>query len=135
MKKTTTGLKRTLFLPFILTAIVVGIVVICYLWLIRSGLPGNADFYRQRAKYESIVAKAKAFQLTPGAQTQTTVDGFVVDIGRSQTGSYTVTITTVDMHHAGMYGYVFSDDQLTPHRNGNYPDYEEVDNPGDMPFV
>ena len=59
----------------------------------------------------------------------------MVDIGRGPSGSYTITITTVDWHHAGMYGYVFSDVQLTPHPNVNYPNYQSVDNPGDMPFV
>jgi hypothetical protein len=104
-------------------------------WQIGSGSPGNADFYLNRSKYESIVAKAKSLSLVPGAQTHTKVDGLAVDIGRSQSGSYTVTITTVDLHHAGTYGYVFSDVQLTPHPNVNYPDYQSVDNPGDMPFV
>lgn len=104
-------------------------------WQIGSGSPGNADFYRNRGKYESVVAKAKSLSLVPGAQTHTKVDGLVVDIGRSQSGSYTVTITTVDLHHAGIYGYVFSDVQLTSHPNLNYPDYQTVDNPGDMPFA
>jgi hypothetical protein len=127
-------LKTLWWLVAVLLLLVCGIGVYAA-WLIRSGLPGHADFYLNRGKYESIVARAKSVSLAPGAQTQTHLDGLVVDIGRSQSGSYTITITTVDWHHAGMYGYVFSDAQLTPHANVNYPDYQSVDNPGDMPFV
>jgi hypothetical protein len=41
----------------------------------------------------------------------------------------------VDWNHAGVYGYVFSDVPLIPHPNQNYPDYDCIDNPGDMPFA
>jgi len=127
-------LKKFWWLVAILIVLVCGTGVYAA-WLIKSGLPGNADFYLNRRKYESMVARAKSVSLAPGAQTQTRLDGLVVDIERSQSGSYTVTITTVDWHHAGMYGYVFSDAPLTPHPNVNYPNYQSVDNPGDMPFV
>ena len=104
-------------------------------WQLGLGLPGHADFYLHRGKYEGVVAKAKALPLAPEAQTSTSVDGLRVDIGRSPSGSYTVTITTADWHHAGAYGYVFSDVPLSPYPNANYPDYQSVENPGDMPFV
>lgn len=104
-------------------------------WQLGFGLPGHADFYLNQSKYEVIVAKAKALPLEPGAQIRTRVDGLTVDVRRSPEGPYTMTITTVDWHHAGTYGYVFSDTPLTPHPNENYSDYLSVDNPGDMPFL
>lgn len=58
-----------------------------------------------------------------------------MNAARNASGSYTLTITTVDWNHAGVYGYVFSDVPLTAHPNQNYPDHPEVDNPDDMPFV
>ena len=104
-------------------------------WQLWPGLPGNADFHLHRAKYEGVVAKAKALPLAPGAQTGAVFDGLKVDVGRSTSGSYTVTITTTDWHHAGAYGYVFSDVPLAPRPYPHYPDFQGVDNPGDMPFV
>ena len=103
-------------------------------WQLGFGLPGNANFYLHQSKYRSIVATAKTLPLEPGAQTSTRVDGRLVNVGRSQSGSYTVTITTVDWNHAGVFGYVFSDEPLSPHPNENYPDFESVDNPVEMPF-
>ena len=125
-----------IWLPLLaLPLLVFGVVAVYSVWLINSGSPGNVDFYWRRTRYESIAAKARAVALTPGTQTQTTVDGFKVDIQRLETGSYTLTITTLDLHHAGTYGYVFSDLPLTAHPNVHYPNFQEVDNPGDMPFA
>jgi hypothetical protein len=103
--------------------------------LVRSGLPGNVDFYLHQRRYERIVAMSKGFPLAVGAETQTTLDGLKVDVARNTSGTYTITITTVDWHHAGVYGYVFSDAPLSPHPNSNYPNEQSVDNPGDLPFV
>jgi hypothetical protein len=103
-------------------------------WHLSVGRPGHADFYLHRSRYESIVRSVKQMPLAIGAQTTTHVDGLLVNVARSQSGSYVVTITTIDWHHAGVYGYVFSDVSLTPHPNANYPDLPSVDNPGDMPF-
>src|SRR5258706_420074 len=135
MKRARTGSKRLWRLSLALPLLIFAMVILIALWLITSGSPGNADFYWQRARYVNMVAKIKAMPLTPGSETHTTVDGCKVDIRRNSAGSYTITITTADLHHAGVYGYVFSDVPLTPHPNANYPDYQEVDNPGDMPFV
>src|SRR4051812_35220960 len=74
-------------------------------WRVAVGTPGDADFYLRRGRYEGVVAKAKALPLAPGAQTSASLDGLKVDVGRSPSGSYTVTITTADRHHAGAYGY------------------------------
>ena len=104
-------------------------------WRIALDSPGNADFYLRRGRYEGVVAKAKALPLAPGARASAMVDGLKVDIGRSPSGSYTVTITTADWHHAGAYGYVFSDTPLVPRPDANYPDHQGVENPGDMPFA
>lgn len=104
-------------------------------WQVASGSPGNADFYLNRGEYESIVAKSKAVPLAPGGQTHTSVGGRAVDIALSPKGSYTVTIKTVDRGHMGAYGYVFSDEPLTPRPDANYPGYSGVENPGDMPFT
>ncbi|MFL6333548.1 MAG: hypothetical protein ACJ754_09595 [Pyrinomonadaceae bacterium] len=104
-------------------------------WQFRLGLPGNADFYLHRAKYEGVVARAKALPLEPGAQTSAVIEGLKVDVGRGASGSYTVTITTADWHHAGLYGYVYSDAPLAPRPDSNYPDQQGVENPGDMPFA
>jgi hypothetical protein len=104
-------------------------------WQLWLGLPGHADFYLHRAKYEGVVAKARALPLEPGAQTTTVIEGLKVDVGRGTSGSYTVTITTADWHHAGAYGYVYSDAPLAPRPDPNYPDQRGVDNPGDMPFA
>ena len=104
-------------------------------WQIGYGLPGNVNFYLRQGKYRSIVARARSISLSPGDRTTTNLEGLRVDVGRNPAGSYTVTITTVDWHHAGTYGYVFSDEPLTPHPNVNYPDLRTVDNPGNMPFA
>lgn len=135
MKQRRTGWKKSWLLLLVLPVLGLGLAVVLTVSLIYSGLPGNTDFYLHQAKYQSIVAKAKALPLAPGAQTHTTLDGLRVDVGRNPSGSYTVTITTVDWHHAGVYGYVFSDLPVTPQPAENYPDSQSVDNPGDMPFV
>src|SRR6476469_4523651 len=101
---------------------------------VTSGAPGNADFYLNRGKYEGIVAQSKAMILAPGGQTRASVDGLAVDIALSAKGSYTVTITPLERGHMGSYGYVFSDEPLTPRPDANYPGYSGVENPGDMPF-
>jgi hypothetical protein len=103
-------------------------------WQLAFSLPGHSDFYLHQSKYRSIVTRVKALPLAAGAQTSTRIDGLLVNAARSASGSYTVTITTVDWNHAGVYGYVFSDVPLSPHPNQNYPDSLSVDNPGDMPF-
>jgi hypothetical protein len=102
---------------------------------ISSGQPGNVDFYLHQDRYLNIVTRAKALQVAAGAQVRTTIDGLLVDVARGLSGTYTITITTVDWNHAGVYGYVFSEVPLIPHPNQNYPDYDCVDNPGDMPFA
>lgn len=135
MSQTRIRRKKALLVLLGLTALALGLFLIFTIWLIRTGLPGNIDFYLHQRRYESIVAHAKALPLAPGAETHTTWDGLKVDVGRNQSGSYTVTITTVDWHHAGVYGYVFSDLPLTPHPNEQYPESQSIDNPGDMPFV
>lgn len=104
-------------------------------WQFTFGRPGNSDFYLHQSKYKNIVARVKELPLTAGAQTTTRIDGLLVNVVRSASGSYTLTITTVDWNHAGVYGYVFSDVPLAPHPNENYPDHQTVDNPGDMPFA
>jgi hypothetical protein len=118
----------------ILTASVVVLAVGLIIWQLGSGRPGLVDFYLHQSKYRNIVTKVKSLPLAANAQTNTHVDGLLVNVARSASGSYTVTITTVDWNHAGVYGYVFSDEPLTPHSNENYPDFQSVDNPGDMPF-
>lgn len=105
------------------------------LWQVGFGLPGYADFYLHQSKYRNIIARIKAQSLKPGANIHEWVNGYSVEAERSPSGSYAITITTVDWHHAGVYGYVFSDMPLTIHPNDNYPDYPCIDNPGDMPFV
>jgi len=60
-------LKKFWWLVAILIVLVCGTGVYAA-WLIKSGLPGNADFYLKRGKYESLVAKAKSVSLAPGAQ-------------------------------------------------------------------
>lgn len=109
--------------------------ILAFVLQISSGLPGNADFYLHQDRYLNIVTRAKALQLAAGAQARTPIDGLLVDVACSPSGIYTITITTVDWNHAGVYGYVFSDVPLIPHPNQNYPDYDCVDNPGDMPFA
>jgi len=104
------------------------------LWQHSFGRPGHANFYLHQSKYRNIVTRVKELPLAAGAETSTRVDGLLVNIARSASGSYTMTITTVDWHHAGVYGYVFSDVPLTAHPNENYPEFLSVDNPGDMPF-
>jgi hypothetical protein len=103
-------------------------------WQFAFGRPG-ADFYLHQSKYKNIVARVKELPLAAGAETTTRIDGLLVNAARSASGSYTLTITTVDSNHAGVYGYVFSDVSLTAHPNENYPDHQAVDNPGDMPFA
>jgi hypothetical protein len=124
---------RWVLIALLGVTLVIGI--LAFALQISSGQPGNADFYLHQERYLNIVTRAKALQLAAGAQTRTTIDGLLVDVARSPSGTYTVTITTVDWNHAGVYGYVFSDVPLIPHPNQNYPDYDYVDNPGDMPFA
>jgi len=130
----TTRKKRWYWL--VITVVMVSLlsVSILLVWQVRLGRPGYADFYLHQSKYTSIVARVKALPLAAGAQTNTRIDGLLVNAARSASGAYAVTITTVDSNHAGVYGYVFSDIALTPHPNENYPDFPSVDNPGDMPF-
>lgn len=135
MKRALTRWKNPWLLLLVLPVMGFGLAVGFAVWSINSGLPGNLDFYLHRSKYESTVAKAREQPLAPGAQTHTTVDGLKLDVGRNPSGSYTVTITSVDWHHAGVYGYVFSDLPATPHPNEHYPDFQSIDNPGDMPFL
>ena len=134
MRHTRTERRKPRWLLLTPVALVGAGLAVYAAWQITSGSPGNADFYLNRGKYEGIVAKSKAAPLAPGGQTHTSVDGLAVDIALSPKGSYTVTITTVDRGHLGAYGYVFSDEPLTPHPDANYPEYSGVENPGDMPF-
>ena len=103
-------------------------------WELWTGRPGNVDFYLHQRHYRNIVKKVRELPLAAGAKTNARVDGLLVNETRNASGSYTVTITTVDWNHAGVFGYVFSDEPLSPHPNENYPDYLGVDNPGEMPF-
>jgi hypothetical protein len=103
-------------------------------WQLSFGRPGHTDFYLHRSKYQNIIARVKELPLPAGAHTSIRVDGLLVNAARGASGSYTVTITTVDWNHAGVFGYVFSDVPLTSHPNENYPDHLSVENPGEMPF-
>jgi hypothetical protein len=118
-----------------LLGVVLAIGILTLASQISLGQPGNADFYLHQDRYLNIVARAKALQIPAGAQARTTIDGLLIDVARSPSGAYTMTITTVDWNHAGVYGYVFSDVPLIPHPNQNYPEYDCIGNPGDMPFA
>ena len=139
MKRIITRIRRKrTWWPWLLLAIL-GMSVLVYalgplVWQLSFGRPGHADFYLHQSKYRNIVTRVKELPLAAGAETSTRIDGLLVNAARNASGSYTVTITTVDWNHAGVYGYVFSDVPLTPHPNPNYPDSLSVDNPGDMPF-
>jgi hypothetical protein len=126
--------KRTWW-PWLLFAVLLASVLVYALGQLSLAGPGQADFYLHQSKYRNIVARVKELPLAAGAETSAHIDGLLVNAARSASGSYTVTITTVDWHHAGVYGYVFSDVPLNPHPNQNYPDSLSVDNPGDMPFA
>src|SRR6266496_5263144 len=110
-----------------------GLIIIVALWLINSGSPGNLDFYLHQNRYKNIVEKAKALAPQAARPIHTNIDGFKVDIERKESNTYTLTITTQDQHHFGVYGYVFSDLPLKPHPADNYPDLSSIDNPGDFP--
>ena len=130
--------KKTLWSWLVFAIVLVGLVTFALGPLVRQlsfGRPGDADFYLHQSKYKSIVTRVKQMPLAAGAQTSTRIDGLLVNAARNASGSYTLTITTVDWNHAGVYGYVVSDVPLNAHPNQNYPDRPEVDNPGDMPFV
>jgi len=130
--------KKTLWSWLVFAIVLVGLLTFALgplAWQLSFGRPGHVDFYLHQSKYKSIVARVKQMPLAAGRQTSTRIDGLLVNAARSKSASYTVTITTVDWHHAGVYGYVFSDVPLTAHPNQNYPEHPEVDNPGDMPFV
>jgi hypothetical protein len=134
---TQTGRKKTWWRWLVFAILGVSVLVYAFgplVWQLSFGRPGHADFYLHQSKYRNIVTRVKELPLAAGAQTSTRVDGLLVNAARSASGSYTVTITTVDWNHAGVYGYVFSDVPLTPHPNENYPDSLSVDNAGDMPF-
>jgi len=130
--------KKTLWSWLVFAIVLVGLVTFALgplVWQLSFGRPGDADFYLHQSKYKSIVDRVKHMPLAANAQTSTRIDGLLVNAARNASGSYTLTITTVDWNHAGVYGYVFSDVPLIAHPNQNYPDHPEVDNPGDMPFV
>jgi hypothetical protein len=129
--------KKTRWLWLVFTILGVGVLayaLLALVWQLSFGLPGHADFYLHQSKYTNIVTRVRELPLAAGAQTTTRVDGFLVNAARSASGAYTMTITTVDWNHAGVYGYVFSDVPLTPHASENYPDHLSVNSPGDMPF-
>src|SRR6266480_2072883 len=67
-------------------------------WQFSFGGPGYTDFYLHRSKYRNIVTRVKELPLAAGAETSTHVDGLLVNVARSASGSYTMTITTVDWH-------------------------------------
>ena len=134
---TSKGRKKRWWPWLLLAVLLVGVATPALgllVWQLSVGRPGQADFYLHRSKYERIVRSVKQMQLPNGTQTSTHIDGLLVNAARSKSGAYTLTITTIDWHHFGTYGYVFSDVPLTPHPNENYPDHSSVDNPGDMPF-
>jgi hypothetical protein len=129
--------KKTRWPWLVITVLVVSVLLYALgplVWQLSFGRPGHVDFYLHKSKYRNIVTRVKELPLAAGAQNSTLVDGVLVNATRNASGAYTVTITTVDWRHAGVYGYVFSDVPLTPHPNQNYPDSLSVDNPGDMPF-
>ena len=99
------------------------------------GLPGSLDFYLHRTKYLNIVAQVKAQPLTSGRKMHERVDGYRVDVERSPSGSYTITITTRDWGHIAAYGYVFSDIPMADHPSNIDSGFYSVDNPGDMPYT
>jgi|GEM_PF-2214327 len=130
--------KRTRWLWLVLALLGVSLLVSALgplVWQLSFGRPGNVDFYLHQSKYKNIVTKVKELPLAAGAGTNTRIDGLLINAARSASGAYTLTITTVDWNHAGVYGYVFSDVPLTPYPNPNYPDSLSVDNPGEMPFA
>ncbi len=127
-----TGWRRLLSGPLGLVQVVFASTLL--ISQLSLGRPGHVDFYLHQSKYRDIVTEVKKLPLATGAKASTHLDGLLVNYARNASGSYTVTITTVDWNHAGIYGYVFSDESLTPHPNQNYPDYLSLDNPGDMPF-
>jgi hypothetical protein len=137
LAKSVEGKKRVWmrWLGLVLLAGFVLFVLLPLTWQIYHGLPGNIDYYLHRGKYQSIIVKVKALSLDHNGKANTRIDGALVNVERNQSGTYTVTITTVDWNHAGVYGYVFSDSSLTSHPNANYPDLPSLDNPGDMPFA
>lgn len=138
MSTNATKRKKAWWPWLVLAAIAISVLVFIVgpiVWVVGFGHPGQAEFYLHQDRYQSIVTRVKTLPLAPGAQTSTHLDGLLVNAARATSGTYTVTITTVDSNHAGVYGYVFSDVPLTPHPNENYPDFQSVDNPGDMPFA
>ncbi len=101
-------------------------------WQIGFGMPGYADFYLHRAKYENIVRTVKTLPLASGATTQLTISGIPVSAARLTNGQYQISLMTLDWDHAGSYGYLFAD---APPKRVTDDDYREINAPGDLPFV
>ena len=114
----------------------IGCVLLFFALVIFWAKPGQIDFYLHKGRYERIVDMAKQSKLEPcGEQNlQKCVDGYQVHVSNSDASAYTVTIVSVDMHHAGSYGYIYQDKPQAPRPDPNYPDKLGVDNPGNLLF-
>ena len=77
------------------------------------GLPGYADFYLHRGRYQDIVTSAKSLNLSPGHEAEHSLAGLPTWINNDKSGRYTITIVTKNWGHAGKYGYVYSDESCS----------------------
>jgi len=122
--------------PLRLTIIVIAAIVFVYVaWQAFSGMPSDIDFYTHQSRYRNIVAQVKAMPTTSEAYINTWIDDFAVRAKRTPSGAYIIEITTLDMGHAGVYGYVYSDMPLTAHPDSNYEDEPSIDSPGHLTFA
>ena len=100
----------------IVVRLVGALLIIVALWMFCTqvilGMPGYLNFLLFYKTYNSIVATAKRLDIPNGSQRDLTIGGAEVSINRETSGAYVVTIITRNWNHAGIFGYIYTDDVL-----------------------
>lgn len=123
---------RRLALCFAIAAgLVAGLMIA---WMLAWRMPGRLDFLLHHRRFEAIVAKIKSGDIQQPVDEDRVlmVDGISAYVRRSSGPSgplYTITLVTVDWGHAGIAGYLYSDQP--PARIADDP-YADIDAPGNL---
>jgi hypothetical protein len=78
------------------------------------GMPGRLNFSLHRSRYEEMITAAKRLEIPPNSHKDFNIAGMPVSVIRGPSGSYVITFITRDWNHAGIYGYIYTDDLLEP---------------------
>ena len=105
---------------------------LCYLGFhlylqLGLGMPGRIEFAVHHRRYERIVDEVKKRGTAPGGEK---IDGLMTSWNRGADGRLVISIMTLDWHHAGSYGYVYSEASTAPALG-----QEDDDLPGRLIFL